>query len=170
MINLRAVGGFLDRVIRGLGLLGGILLVLNALFCSYEIVMRYFFKAPTIWVMEVSIYLVIASTFLAFAFVLIEKAHVKVDFITNYFSPRTLILLEIITSFWPFYSVWFSIGKAQNWLSLLLDQGRFLHAFESPHVHSRIFHFHRKLFSHHPIYSAFKKPLDRSHLFKPSEG
>ena len=98
MKDLNDVGRFLDRAIHGLGVLGGMLLPLNGLICTYEIVMRYVFNSPTIWVMEVSTYVVIASTFLALAYVLIEKAHVKVDFITHYLSPRTSILLEIITS------------------------------------------------------------------------
>jgi C4-dicarboxylate transporter DctM subunit len=79
--------------------LGGILLTLNGVFVTYEIVKRYVFNSPTIWVFEVSIDVIIGSTFLAFAYVLMEKAHVKVDFITNYLSHRTAILLEIITSF-----------------------------------------------------------------------
>jgi hypothetical protein len=39
-----------------------------------------------------------ASTFLSLAYALREQAHVKVDFITNYLSGPTLILLEIFTS------------------------------------------------------------------------
>ena len=48
--------------------------------------------------MEISIYVTLASTFLSLAYALRENAHVKVDFITNYLSGRTLILLEIFTS------------------------------------------------------------------------
>jgi len=98
MKKLRDVGLFFDRVIRELGLLGGILITLNGVFVTYEIIRRYVFNSPTIWVFEVTIYVVIASTFLAFAYVLMEKAHVKVDFITNHLSPRTVTLLEIVTS------------------------------------------------------------------------
>jgi C4-dicarboxylate transporter, DctM subunit len=87
-----------DRFIVGTGLLGGILIVLNGLFVSYEVIVRYLFNSPTTWVMEISIYVTMASTFLSLAYTLREKAHVKVDFITNYLSGRTLILLEIFTS------------------------------------------------------------------------
>ncbi len=87
-----------DRLITGCGLLGGILIVLNGLFVTYEVTMRYLFNSPTTWVLEISIYVTMASTFLSLAYALREKAHVKVDFITNYLSGRTLILLEIFTS------------------------------------------------------------------------
>lgn len=92
------VGSFLDKISVGFGLLSGILIVLNGLFSSYEVTMRYFFNAPTIWVMEVTIYLVIASTFFGLAYVLVEKAHVKVDCLTNHLSPRTAATLEACTS------------------------------------------------------------------------
>jgi C4-dicarboxylate transporter, DctM subunit len=87
-----------DRISKGLGLLSGILILLNGVFCTFEVVSRYFFNAPTIWVMEITIYLIVASTFLALAYVLMEKAHVRVDSIVNYLSPRTAVTLEVCTS------------------------------------------------------------------------
>jgi C4-dicarboxylate transporter, DctM subunit len=92
------VGSSLDKIIVGFGFLSGILVVLNGVFVSYEVIMRYFFNAPTIWVTEVTIYLVTASTFFALAYVLLEKAHVKVDCLTNCLSPRTAVTLEACTS------------------------------------------------------------------------
>ena len=89
---------FLDRLSAGLGLVSGILLILNGLFCSYEVMVRYFFNSPTVWVMEITIYVVIASTFLALSYVLVQKAHVRVDTFINYLSPRTAATLEAFTS------------------------------------------------------------------------
>jgi C4-dicarboxylate transporter DctM subunit len=60
--------------------------------------MRYFFNRPTIWVLEISIYSIIASTFLAVAYVLLAKGHVRVDCVTNYLSGRTAVLLETFFS------------------------------------------------------------------------
>jgi TRAP-type C4-dicarboxylate transport system permease small subunit len=98
MQAVEASGSFYDRIIVGSGLLGGGLIVLNGLFVTYEVLMRYLFNSPTVWVMEISIYVTLASAFLSFAYALRQGAHVKVDFITNYLSGRTLILLEIFTS------------------------------------------------------------------------
>ncbi len=89
---------FFDRLIGGAGLLGGLLILLTALFTTHEVIMRYFFRSPTTWVMEISIYVILAGMFLSFAYVLREKAHVKVDFITHYLSGRTAVILEIFTS------------------------------------------------------------------------
>jgi C4-dicarboxylate transporter DctM subunit len=98
MQAVEASGSFYDRIIVGSGLLGGVLIVLNGLFVTYEVLMRYLFNSPTMWVLEISIYVTLASAFLSFAYALRQGAHVKVDFITNYLSGRTLILLEIFTS------------------------------------------------------------------------
>ena len=65
------VGSSLDVVFWG-----GVLIVLNGLFVTYEVTMRYLFNAPTTWVMETSIYVTMASTFLSLAYGLREKAHV----------------------------------------------------------------------------------------------
>ena len=78
--------GFLNKSITGIGLFGGILILLNGLFVTYDVVMRYFFNSPTTWVLETSIYLIIAATFLSLAYVMLEKGHVKVDFITAHLS------------------------------------------------------------------------------------
>jgi C4-dicarboxylate transporter DctM subunit len=91
-------GSILNGVFNGFGLLSAILLVLNGLFSSYEVVMRYFLNSPTVWVMEVTIYLVIASTFFALAYVLLLKGHVAVDTFTNHLSPGTATRLEVCTS------------------------------------------------------------------------
>ena len=90
--------GFLNKSITGIGLFGGILILLNGLFVTYDVVMRYFFNAPTTWVLETSIYLIIAATFLSLAYVMLEKGHVKVDFITAHLSSKTVTRLDIVTS------------------------------------------------------------------------
>lgn len=98
MENQGKVKVVLDKGIKGLGFLGGILILLNGIFITYDVMMRYCFNAPTIWVFEISIYLVIAATCISFAYALLEKAHVKVDFITNHLTGRTAVILEILTS------------------------------------------------------------------------
>ena len=89
---------FLNKVFDGSGLVGGILIVAVAAMITYEVIMRYFFNAPTVWVMEISIYVMLAGIFFSLAFVLKEKAFVKVDFITNHLPKKTALTLEIVTS------------------------------------------------------------------------
>jgi C4-dicarboxylate transporter, DctM subunit len=90
--------GFLNKAITGIGFFGGILILLNGIFVTYEVIMRYFFNAPTTWVLEISIYLLIIATFLSLAYVMLEKGHVNVDFVTAHLSSKTVTLLTITTS------------------------------------------------------------------------
>jgi C4-dicarboxylate transporter DctM subunit len=88
----------LDRIVDGFGMIGGVLILCNAAFITYEVVMRYIFNAPTIWVQEVTIYLTILSGFLALAYALKENAHVKVDFVSVHLHGRTALALEILAA------------------------------------------------------------------------
>ncbi|MBI5592950.1 MAG: TRAP transporter large permease subunit [Deltaproteobacteria bacterium] len=98
MNNLDRSESLFDRVIFGSALGGGILILLTALFVTYEVILRYFFNSPTTWVLEVSIYTILASTFLSFAYILKNNGHIRVDFVTNHLSGRTALILEIFTS------------------------------------------------------------------------
>ena len=79
------------------GFLGGLSILIIGCIVSYEVVVRYFFKAPTTWVLEISIYLCIASVFLAGGYALKEKHHIQVDLITRKLSERNQVLFELIS-------------------------------------------------------------------------
>lgn len=98
MEKLKRYDWWLDHLIVNAGLIGGALIPVAAFCIAYEVMMRYFFRSPTTWVADVSIYIILASTFLSLAYALKEKAHVKVDFVTNHLSPKTATILEIATA------------------------------------------------------------------------
>jgi len=76
----------------------GILILATALFVSYEVFMRFLFNAPTEWVNEVSVYLVLISAFLGLAPALASGKHISVDLVTTVLSPRLNRWLKIIVS------------------------------------------------------------------------
>jgi C4-dicarboxylate transporter, DctM subunit len=98
MENQERLKSIADRIITSLGMLSGILILLPGLFIVYDVAMRYFFNRPTSWVLEFSIYAIVASSFLGVAYVLRQKGHVNVDFVTNHLSGKTKTTLEIFTS------------------------------------------------------------------------
>ena len=64
----------------------------------YEVLARYVFNSPTNWAHE-SMFLMFGMQYLlAGAFAYREDAHVRVDVIYEYFSERTKIITDIITS------------------------------------------------------------------------
>lgn len=67
-------------------------------FYFYEVVMRYVFNMPTIWVHEASYLMFGMQYVLTGAFALLHGAHVKVDIIYVRFSKRMQVALDILTS------------------------------------------------------------------------
>lgn len=71
-------------------------------FYFYEVIMRYFFNMPTIWVHESSYLLLGMQYLLAGAYALLHGAHVRVDVVYNYLPERGRVGLDIFTSMFFF--------------------------------------------------------------------
>ena len=80
------------------GVIAGICILVVALSVSYEVVLRALFNAPTEWVNEVSVYLVLVSAFLGFAPALASGKHINVDLLTSKLSPQVNRLLRVFCS------------------------------------------------------------------------
>lgn len=98
---IRAIDAFSDVT--------GKLIALSMLFLvaiiSYEVVMRYAFNAPTIWVYESS-FMVNGSAFmLGCAYALYKGAHVRTDIYWENFSERTKGIIDMISYVLLFYPV-----------------------------------------------------------------
>ncbi len=72
------------------------ILVLGAI-VMYEVVSRYVFDAPTIWVQEIAVYLLIAVTFLGLAPTQHAGEHIRIDVVSKRFSAAARRRLEIVT-------------------------------------------------------------------------
>ena len=80
------------------GVIAGMCILATALIVAYEVVLRALFNAPTEWVNETSVYLVLASAFLGFAPALASGKHINVDLVTCKLSPQVNKVLKIICS------------------------------------------------------------------------
>lgn len=80
------------------GYLSGILIFLASLIIVYQVVIRYFIGASTIWQTELSIYMLIFATFVGAAYGLKHDGHVGVDVITDLLPEKPKAMLKIITS------------------------------------------------------------------------
>ena len=70
-----------------------------ALIEGYEIVARYAFKSPTVWVHELCAMLFGTFILLGGAYTLLQGGHVNMDILYNRFSTRTRAVLDLITFF-----------------------------------------------------------------------
>ena len=76
--------------------LAKILLFLTMVIIVYEVVSRYIFNSPTIWVVDVSRYCLVYITFLGAPFLLLKKWHVNVDLLITHLSPRGRLIMEAV--------------------------------------------------------------------------
>jgi C4-dicarboxylate transporter DctM subunit len=91
-------GVIIDKVNLSAAFLSGTCLISIAILVTYEVCARYLFNAPTTWVLEVSIYLCLASVFLSGGYVLQQDNHICVDLVTGALPQRTRARLGLITS------------------------------------------------------------------------
>ena len=75
----------------------GMILICLVAVCT-EVLMRYFLNRPLIWVVEVTEYSILYTTFLAAAYLLKEEGHVKIELVVDALKPRAQALLNAITS------------------------------------------------------------------------
>jgi TRAP-type C4-dicarboxylate transport system permease small subunit len=64
-----------------MGYAAGLLVAVSALVLTAEVLLRYFLGAPSDWALELCIYMLIASTFVAAAYTLSAKGHVNIDIV-----------------------------------------------------------------------------------------
>ncbi len=91
-------GIIFDRAIKSLTWLACVLLTFAILAVSIDVVLRYFFNRPTIWVLEICEYILLYVVFLGAAWVLKEEGHVRVGLVVDRLSPKTQALINMITS------------------------------------------------------------------------
>jgi TRAP-type mannitol/chloroaromatic compound transport system permease small subunit len=98
---IRAIDSFSDVT--------GKLIALSMLFLvaiiSYEVVMRYGFNAPTVWVYESSFMANGSAFMLGCGYALYKGAHVRTDIYWETFSERTKGIIDMISYVFLFYPV-----------------------------------------------------------------
>lgn len=86
----------------------------------YEVVLRYVFNSPSIWVFETSNFLFGGIIILGGGYLLLHKGHVSVDILYNRLSVRGRAILDLCTSplFFLFVGVLMWQGIDMFWTSL----------------------------------------------------
>jgi TRAP-type mannitol/chloroaromatic compound transport system permease small subunit len=90
--------GVIDLINGWTGKIVGHLLILMMLFITFEVIMRYVFNSPTLWVNEMNEYLSVILVALGGGYVLLNRGHVNVDVFYGRFGERTRAILDLLTS------------------------------------------------------------------------
>lgn len=106
-------GALFDRILSVLAFIAAAIILFIMLSVGADVVMRYCFKQPQIWVLEITEYALLFMTFLATAWLLKNEGHVKMDLILLMLKPKTrsvvnsftTVLLAILFLFVTWYGV-----------------------------------------------------------------
>ena len=95
---------------------------IGMVFVCYEVVMRYVFSSPTVWVQGYMQRLFGAYFILVGAYTLVQRGHVRVDLILVNASPRRTALLDMLN--YAALLIWMVALSFEAWL-FLVDSWRF---------------------------------------------
>jgi C4-dicarboxylate transporter DctQ subunit len=88
---------FFDRLIDVMVFLSGLTMAFITAAICYEVVMRYFFLSPSVWVVQTCEYGLLWIVFLGTTWLLREKGHVTVDIIYSRLRDERRSFLNILT-------------------------------------------------------------------------
>ena len=89
----------IERVSDFSGILGGLGILAAALIIFQQVLVRYILKEPAIWQIEMSVYLLLMTTFIGGAYGLKHGGHVGVDVFVIRLPRRVKATVELATSF-----------------------------------------------------------------------
>lgn len=94
---------FADSVSAWFGKTFGWLIILMTFGMSYEVLVRYFFNAPTPWALDISFIMYGTLFMMGGAYTLSRGGHVRGDFLYRTWQPRTQALVDLILYFLFFF-------------------------------------------------------------------
>jgi len=121
---MKKVLSVMDAVSTCVGKAGSWLILLVVIFVIYEIVMRYLFHLPTLWVTESMVFGCGISYVLGAAWALKENRHVKIDLVYGRLSPRQRAVMDSIT--YVFFALYLGVflwaATKYTWQSVRLGE------------------------------------------------
>ncbi|MGQ9695675.1 MAG: TRAP transporter small permease subunit [Thermodesulfobacteriota bacterium] len=102
---MRKLLRIIDQISTWAGRVVSVAVLVMVIIIAYDVILRYIFRAPTIWQYDVSYMLGGTIIMLGSGYVHLKRRHVRVDIFYNNFSPRLRLYLDIFFTllfFFPF--------------------------------------------------------------------
>jgi len=95
------------------------------LLITLEVIRRYVFGSPTVWNMELVIYLSATAYIVGGAYALRHRRHISIDVLYNRCSQRVRAILDLITTpFWiAFVGIILWAGAGRAWSAAMRGEG-----------------------------------------------
>ncbi|TMN23550.1 TRAP transporter small permease subunit [Lentibacillus cibarius] len=101
----------IDSISEWLGRIGWILILYALFFGLYDVIMRYFFDEPSLWISTTIQYAMVLLACVSGAYSLNEGSFVKLDLFYEKMSPKTKAICDIITFVFAFLYLYVLITK-----------------------------------------------------------
>ena len=88
---------YYDKIVKYSGYLASALFITIGFIVSYEVIMRYLFNSPTIWVNEVSRFLQIWATYLALTYSFHKNDFIRITVIYDRLNDKGKKILDFIS-------------------------------------------------------------------------
>ncbi len=108
------------------GVIGGLSIIIATLCIAEGVFVRYVFRHPTIWQIELAVYMLICATFIGSPWVLKERGHINIELIFSKLPERTKLYLNFCTAIvafifcvlvaWKGWAMWYEAYE-NNWVS-----------------------------------------------------
>ncbi len=121
---LKKIIDFVEKINWAVGKGASYLIFVFMTLMVFEVIARYFFSSPTIWVHEICGHIFAAYIALTGGWVLMEKGHVAVDIIYQYFPPNGKLAADIVVSLFSFFmfGILFWQGYKFAWFAVKTHQ------------------------------------------------
>lgn len=103
--------------------IAGLAILLTAFMICYEIIARSVFHHPTVWVMEISTYLLVLAGFFGMSYTMRKNGHITVDFLFSRFSRNVQRGLDIITSILSLFVIYVCMTESTNYMLMTEAMG-----------------------------------------------
>jgi TRAP-type mannitol/chloroaromatic compound transport system permease small subunit len=127
LIRYGIKGNIVTRIIDCLSEKSGLFIAFwtinTVIFYFFEVVMRYLFNMPTIWVHEASFLLFGMQYLLAGAYAMLHGAHVRVDIVYNLLPDRGRVGMDVFTSVFFFIFALALAGTSLRFFTDSYDMG-----------------------------------------------
>ena len=121
--------GFVKVLSRLSGMVAAALLLLAVLVVVQMVFVRYILNQSTVWQTEVIVFAAVAATFIGSPYVLLQRGHINVDFITMHLGPRAREICHLISSllsllfcvlFFYFSVLWWYEAFEAQWTTMTI--------------------------------------------------
>lgn len=105
--------GLIDKISEWAGKLFSFAFLAASFVVVYSVIMRYLFNRPTVWGLELTIYLCGATYLMSGGFAELKDSHIRIDSLYNKFSRKAQLLVNILLTgplvfFFCLLLIWYS--------------------------------------------------------------